>query len=45
MKDEELLQAIRNRDVSMFKGAALSDADFWTKDNALRDEAKKRNLI
>jgi hypothetical protein len=45
MKDEELLQAIRNRDVSIFKGTTLSDANFWTKDNALRDEAKKRNLI
>jgi hypothetical protein len=48
MTDAELLDAIRRRDVSVtFQLPAFrhSQAGFFVRDEVMRDEAKRRNLL
>ena len=45
MTDEELLAAIRRGDVSPARGRVAPSADYYRRDEVMRDEAKWRGIL
>ena len=43
--DEELLAAIRRGDVRPAAARVWDGADYFARDNAMRDEAKRRGIL
>ena len=45
MTDDELLAAIRRGDVSPARGRVAPSADYYHRDDVMRDEAKRRGIL
>lgn len=45
MTDDELLAAIRRGDVSAAADYVQPDADYFTRDDVMRDEARRRGIL
>jgi len=45
LTDDELLAAIRRGDVRPAAARVWAGADYFTRDNAMRDEAKRRGIL
>lgn len=45
ISDDELLTAIRRGDVAAAADRVNPDADYFTRDDVMRDEARRRNII